>query len=86
LFTVKEIPDGNLLLENVKFPDKEATYTVKIKKIRDVGPMEPVVFMLYNTLVRKCQQELGLPLLGRHYFDHMSQLTDWKFGPASLPR
>jgi aubergine-like protein len=70
LFTVKEIPEGNLLLQTVKFPDKEETYTVEIKKVRDVGPMEPVVFMLYNILVRKCQKELGLDLLGRQYFDH----------------
>jgi hypothetical protein len=39
-------------------------------------------------LVRKCQQELGLDLLGRHYFDHMLKVPvpAHRLEMASLPR
>jgi aubergine-like protein len=75
--TMKQLGDAEnpMRLENVHFPNApENSYVVTIKFVNEVGPLDPMVFQLYNILIRKCQANVGFDLLGRYYFDRQSMV------------
>jgi len=80
LFTTKKLPNDTIKISGVGFLDSSEKYDVTIAFVRDVEPWEPLVFQLYNIILRKAQQLVGFDLLGRHYFDKEGSvgIAQWK--------